>query len=138
MIKKVFAVGIAIVVLTILSGYILLTSFLYPYGHELDVTIQNATDSQVTKLYLTYRGLDEDILVESIDVAKSYHTRISATENIDESDLTLYYYDDNNTIHEHTVIGYFEGRGGGQASVVNIESIDENGVLDITVDIIRP
>ena len=138
MIKKLILAGMVIVIVAIIAGFFTLTRILFPYGHELDITIKNKTGYQTTELYLTYRGLDEDILIDSIDISENYHTRISATENMGESSLTLYYYDNSDVIHEHTVIGYFEGRGGGQSSIVTIHSVDDEGILDISVDVIRP
>ena len=137
MIKKI------IIIVVVLIGFVslclfLLGKYLFPFGHELDVTFHNNTDIEMTEFYLTYRGLEEDILLRDIGSGDTFNIRIDAVDNIDESDLVLYYYDNNDVKQEIIVIGYFEGSGGGQKSVVRINSIDENGVFDIEIDVIRP
>ena len=138
MLKKILIIGsVSIVVLGVVL-YFTVYFFFFPNGHRLEVLIVNNTDVEISELYLTYRGLSTDIEVDEIDSGETYHKRISARENIDESSLDLYYYDDNNVLHSITVIGYFEGSGGGQSSIVTINSIDNEGVMDITIEIIRP
>ncbi len=137
MIKKIIIIAVVLIGSAFL-GLFLLEKYLFPFGHELDVTFHNNTDIEITEFYLTYRGLEEDILLSDIVSGDSINISIDAVDNIDESDLVLYYYDNNDVKQEIVVIGYFEGSGGGQKSVVRINSIDENGVFDIEVEVIRP
>jgi|LGVF01.2.fsa_nt_gb hypothetical protein len=137
MIRKIIIIAVVLIGFAFL-GVFLIDKYLFPFGHELDVTFYNNTDIEITEFYLTYRGLEEDILLNDIGSGESINIRIDAVDNIDESDLVLYYYDNNGVKQEIVVIGYFEGSGGGQKSVVSINSVDENGVFDIEVEGIRP
>ena len=141
MTKKVII--IVVLVFGVLAGLVYLGLFiigriLYPYGHELEVVINNNTEIELTEFYLTYRGLEEDISIDDISKGDSITLRIDAKDNVDESSLDLYYFDNNSARQEVVVIGYFEHSGGGQKSIVNINSIDENGVYEIEIEGIRP
>jgi len=141
MIKK--AIAIIVLILVILAGFVylglfLLGRFLFPYGHELEVEIHNNSNVELVEFYLTYRDLKEDILVDDTSIGGSTTLRIDAVDNVDESPLVLYYYDNSSVKQEIVVIGYFEGSGGGQKSIVYINSVDENGIFDIEVEIVRP
>jgi len=113
-------------------GVYLLTRVI-SFEQELSIVIHNNTEMEITEFYLTYDDLSQDILLDNISAGNTLRLNVNPDENISESSLILYYYDNDNVTQEVTVIGYFEHHGGGQKSVVTIKSMDENGICEIEV-----
>lgn len=100
---------------------------------SITVDITNFTTSKINGLKITSKALDKDAEVSEIPEQREYKMIIATAKNFDECNVVMYYYDKNGNKHEICLVGYIE-KGYSGTVKVNINSIDSNGVLTITIN----
>ena len=126
--------GLIILLICISIILILIGSFFYVVQSKgFDITIRNSTNSTISGLKITYINIKEDIQIPNIESEKIFKIKIKPTENFDENDMKIYYFDNKKNKQEETIIGYFEKGYSGKVTI-NIESIDANGKIKFKIE----
>ncbi|MGD6853907.1 hypothetical protein ACQCVO_02425 [Bacillus infantis] len=121
-----------IVVIIGASGFVT-----FKAGQEgFNIRVENETNKAVSGLYLTYDNIKSDIEIPSIASGEKYTLNVNPNENsnddFSEAALKLEYKDNKGISHTEYIIGYFEKGYSGEA-VINIESMDEDGNLEVEI-----
>lgn len=98
-----------------------------------DISIENQTTSSISGLRITYLNATQDVDVPAIESNSRIKLNINPSENFSENSMKLYYFDKTGTRHEETIVGYFE-KGYSGKTKVTIKSIDESGLLTVTIE----
>ncbi len=115
-------------------GFLGATSILLFSSHKgFDITIRNQTDTQISKLYLTYHNISSDIKISSIPPNNEYKLNVNPTEEFGENSMKLYYHDNEGNLYTECIFGYFEKGYYGDA-IITLKSVDEKGKIKIEVE----
>lgn len=98
-----------------------------------EVNFKNETGVVVKELFLTYNNIESDIEIPPLGAHEEISVRVEPTEEFGENSMGMYYKDNSGVLHKETVIGYFE-QGYSGAAVVTLNSINDNGVIDVAVE----
>lgn len=99
----------------------------------LELRINNKTNLEISGIKLTYHNIKEDIVIPPIKSNKTYKLSIHPSEEFGENSLKAYYFDKNDIKQREWIIGYFE-KGYGVKAIVDIISVDENGIIEFDVE----
>ncbi|WP_310605247.1 hypothetical protein [Anaerosporobacter sp.] len=102
-------------------------------NNGIHITIKNQTDIALSAMEISYTGIDKNIPIPIINAKKDYNVTINLPKEFTEGTMKLYYYDFNNNKVEYTIIGYLE-KTYHRDSIIIINSVTENGILDISIN----
>lgn len=118
-----------IIIVAVALTYLYFNNF-YHSVEGFEITIENLTDNNIEPVYLTCNGITKDIEVK---LSPSEKKVISVKpKNYGENSITLYYFNKAKAKKEHIIVGYFEESYGNGYAIVKINSISEDGTLDIS------
>ncbi|APM40283.1 hypothetical protein [Clostridium kluyveri] len=87
----------------------------------------------LNELKIKSPALVSDVKIKNIDKYSKYKTNLVLSKSFDESNMVMYYFDNQGSKHEIYLLGYFEKGYSGKIDVT-INSIDTKGIISITVD----
>ena len=127
--KKVWIIATSLIVVGIIIC--ILFSWFYTPVKGFEVTIENITGENVEGIRLTCAGLSKDIDVPVL-TPQTESVLVVQPKNYGENSLKLYYKDNQGTVHEQTIVGYFEESYGNGYVRVKVENVETDGTLKIT------
>ena len=124
--------NIAIAFLIILGAFclFLLETNVIKFNNNYKISIKNNTNKFIEDLELQYNTGELIETIKEIDANTSWKDKINTKEIKDENSIILTYKDNNNNIHKEIIVGFLEKGSSGQANII-IDSIDENGELNL-------
>lgn len=125
-VKKIF-----IIALCCFLVFICMNCFLHNARDNVQITIKNQTENMLDNLYLmiSYANDTKELPVR-LEAGKTEKLSFELPNDFTEGNISLYYYDYNNILHEEVIVGYVEQRNGVDAEV-SVRFMDQNGILDI-------
>lgn len=96
------------------------------------ISFYNKADINLENLYVQFSN-DNEIYVPVLKANDKTKIKVYPIDNFVEGRLNVFYYDYNNNKHEEVLIGYIMN-GQSDKVKVKIKSIDDNGVIEFTVN----
>lgn len=127
--KKKAIISMIIGIVLIIAIYIITFSNLFVSG--IKISICNETLQDIGNIFITYTGSKSDIAVPVIVSGKTETVSVDLPDDFSEGNMTLYYYNRDNEKYEKIIIGYME-KNYNYKIKLSIESIDENGIMNIS------
>lgn len=122
-------VAIASIILVVGLAFAIGWKEVYLDSEGFDFTFKNETESETPELFLSYKGSDGDIRIQPISPGGNSNLYVNPLNLAGESEMTLYYKDQEGQVHKETAIGYFE-KGYFGTITVTAKSIDSTGKID--------
>jgi hypothetical protein len=119
-------IGIIVVIVSVLTGVNL-------YLSDSSITINNNTSKTITGLEIKYSNSFSSIKIPPILQKQKYKTKLVLPDNFSEGSIKIGYVDNKGENHEEYLEGYIE-KGYRSKIKVDIESLDNNGVLSLKVN----
>lgn len=129
--KKIGIIAIILGILFLVGLYLYQKS----YAYRVEVTVINKTQERIDHLQLSYTGCEEDIKVPCANSNKeiTFRPELIFKQDIYHMDVWIYYYDNNHHMHKMKVLEDYawEQKNRIKCTVI-IESVDENGMMEVT------
>jgi hypothetical protein len=122
-----YMILLIVVVICLFGGVTLLSK-------DSTISINNNTDKTISGLKIKYSNSTEnDIEIPEIQQKQTYKTKLILPENFTEGFIKICYVDKQGTNKEEYIEGYIE-KGYKNKIIINIDTVDNNGVLSINID----
>lgn len=97
-----------------------------------NIEIKNNTSKSIRDLKITYNKIQKDILIPALPPKGTHEIQITPHENFGENAMWITYKDKKGENHKEVIFGYFEKGYGGNA-VIDIVSVQQNGILKFKI-----
>ena len=127
-------------IIVLLFFGILLLIWLYCYQKSYEYRVQlifiNKTGEKIDQLRLSYTGCEKDLTVPAVSDNKketTFRPKIIFNHDVYYMDIWIYYKDSDGQIHKKKIIKDYASKPRVSVKcIITIESINENGVIELT------
>ncbi|MBV4419266.1 hypothetical protein KM800_07960 [Clostridium tyrobutyricum] len=96
------------------------------------ISINNNTFKEISGLKIKSSALINDVKITNISKHGKYTIKLKLSKDFDESNMTMYYFDNKGSKHSIYLLGYFEKGYRGKIDVT-LNSINTKGILSVNV-----
>lgn len=124
---------VLIIVSAVILGFAILLVFNYLHHKgSFEIKIQNRTPEAIGALTISYKKIDQDIMISGIPSWASLTLVFKPREEFGENTMWLSYRDQKGVIHKEAVFGYFEKGYRGKA-FIKIIKVESDGVIKFEI-----
>ncbi len=131
--EKISSIIVAFLIILGAFCLFLLESNVIKFNSNYKISIKNNTDKFVEDLKLQYNTGELIDIIKEIATKTSWKDKINTSTIKDENSIILSYRDNNSNLHKETIISFLEKGSSGRVNII-INSIDENGKLNLIIE----